>query len=125
MTLRVFETLDSLRGAPFDLPSTLLETAETWEGRGEPWQACHFEKLGREVWTLVALDDRQAVQWRDGERFEGEWRPDRQAVLLEEEAASGLYSLEGRRLPEDPFDDEDEEGGSYEPAFGKKDKLNL
>lgn len=125
MTLRVFETLDSLRAAPFDLPSTLLETAETWEARGEPWQACHFTKLGRETWTLVTPEDRQAVQWRDGERFEGEWRPDRQAVLLEEEDASGLYSLEGRRLPVDPLDDEEEEGGNYSPAFGKQEKLKL
>jgi hypothetical protein len=70
-------------------------------------------------------DDRQALQWRDGERHEGDWVRERQAVRIEEDKAWGLFSLEGRRLPEDPFDDEDEEGGTYAPAFGKKEKLNL
>lgn len=125
MTLRAYESLDSLRAAPFDLPSTLLETAENREARGEPWSVHHFEKMGREVWTLVMPDDRQALQWRDGERYEGDWVRERQAVRIEEDKAWGLFSLEGRRLPEDPFDDEDEEGGTYAPAFGKKEKLNL
>ena len=40
-------------------------------------------------------------------------------LKLEERRTFGLYNLEGRRVPADAFDDDDEEGGSYAPAFGR------
>lgn len=125
MDLRAFTTLDQLRNAPYDLPSTLVETAENQEGRGERWAVFLYERNGREIWTLVMEEDRAAIQWREGEPFHGEWVRERAAVRMDEEPEVGLFSLEGRRLPEDPFNDEDEEGGTYDPAFGKKDKLNI
>jgi hypothetical protein len=118
MAVRAFKTLDQLRSSPFDLPSTLLATAEDREARGEAWSAHHYRKGGRETWTLVLPDEQVAVQWRDGERHSGVWVEERQAVKLEERRAWGLYNLEGRRIPQDAFDDEDEGGGSYTPAFG-------
>ncbi|MFN8011092.1 MAG: hypothetical protein U0P81_06780 [Holophagaceae bacterium] len=120
MGLRTFTTLDQLRSAPFDLPSTLFETAEDREARGEAWSAHHILKGSREIWTLVLPEDAAAIQWRDGERHRGDWIEERQAVKLQERRSWGLYSLEGRLLPADPFDVDDEEGGSYTPAFGKQ-----
>jgi len=120
MGLRIYTTLDQLRNAPFDLPSTLVETAENEEGRGQRWAVYLVDRNGREIWTLVLEEDRAAIQWREGEPYRGDWVRGRGAVRLDEEPEVGLFSLEGRRLPEDPFDDEDEEGGSYAPAFGRK-----
>ena len=121
MALRTFTTLDQLRSAPFDLPSTLGATAEDRAARGDAWAAYHYQKGGREIWTLVLADEKAAMQWRDGERHTGEWVEGRQAVKLEERRAFGLYNLEGRRIPVDAFDDDDEDGGSYAPAFGRRD----
>lgn len=122
MSLRSFTSLDQLRNAPFDLPSTLFEAAEDREARGEAWSVHHLRRGSREIWTLVLPEERAAIQWRDGERYSGDWIEERQAVKLQERRSWGLYSLEGRPLPSDPFDDEEEEGGTYAPAFGKKDK---
>lgn len=119
MALRTFTTLDQLRAAPFDLPSTLAAIAEDREARGDAWAAYHAQEGGRETWTLVLADEKVALQWRDGERHAGLWVEGRQAVKLEERRAFGLYNLEGRLVPADAFDEDDEEGGSYAPAFGR------
>lgn len=119
MALRSFTTLDQLRSAPFDLPSTLAAAAEDLAARGDAWSAHHFRQGGRETWTLVRVDEKAAVQWRDGERHAGAWVEERQAVKLEERRAFGLYNLEGRRVPQNPYDDEEEAGGYDAPAFGK------
>jgi hypothetical protein len=119
VALRSFTTLDQLRSAPFDLPSTLLATAEDRAARGDAWSAHHHRQGGRETWTLVLADEKVAVQWRDGERHSGAWVDERQAVRLEERRAFGLYNLEGRRVPQDPYDDEEEASGYDTPAFGQ------
>lgn len=111
MSVRTYTTLDQLRSAPFDLPSTLMAMAEDREARGDSWAVHYFKRGGTEFWTLVLADERAAVQWRDGERHNGDWVEERQAVKLEERRGWSLYNLEGRRIPADPFDDEDEEGG--------------
>lgn len=109
MTLRTYRLLEQLRSAPFDLPSTLYETAVDRDARGEPWAVHHLRRGAREVWTLVLTEEGTAIQWQDGERHQGQWVAGRSAVKLEESRLWGLYGLDGRLVPQDPFDDEEQE----------------
>lgn len=109
MPLRTFRLLDQLRGAPFNLPSNLYETAVDREARGESWLVHHVRSGAREVWTLVLAEDGEAIQWQDGERHQGRWVAARNAVRIEEGRVWGLYGLDGKQVPMDPYDDEEQE----------------
>lgn len=115
---RIFKDFQTLSHSGLEVPSALLDATEEREERGEAWEVHLCRRSGREFWTLVLLEDGEAVQWQDGEGAAGRWVPDRMAVRLDEEDRKGLYSLEGRPLPEDVWNEEDG-GPDYLPAFGR------
>jgi hypothetical protein len=121
MPLHTFTLAENIWNASFDVPVRLRAILENAIARDERW-ACHlFHRPGSEVWTLITLEDGEVYQWRNNELFRGTWVPDRHAMRYDEGRFSGLYNLEGRKVPSDEADDEELGGDAYKPAFGIRD----
>lgn len=109
MPVRTFRLIDQLRAAPFNLPSTLYETAVDREARGESWLVHHVRTGGREVWTLVLAEEGETIQWQGDDCLQGRWVAVRNAVRIEKSRAWGLLGLDVEPVPADPSDDEEQE----------------
>lgn len=121
MTLRSFQLPEHIWNASFDVPVRLRSILEEAIGRDEKW-ACHlFHRPGNVVWTLVTLEDREVYQWRNNDLFRGTWVAERDAMRYDEGQYSGLYNLEGRKIPQDAADDDEQGSEDYRPAFGIRD----
>ena len=121
MPLHTFHLPEHIWNASFDVPVRLRSILEESIARDEQW-ACHlYHRPGSEVWTLITFVDAEVYQWRNNELFRGTWVPDREAMRYDEGRFSGLYNLEGRKIPSDAADDEELGGDAYKPAFGIRD----
>lgn len=118
MSLRTFHYPEHVFNSSFDVPIGLLAILEETIARDEGWECHLFTSLGNEIWTLITLVDGEAFQWRNDELFRGTWVHDRLSMRYDEGEYSGLYSLEGRKIPEDEFDDEEQWEEEYFPVFG-------
>lgn len=120
MPFRTFQLPEQIWNASFDVPIRLRSVLEEAIARDEKW-ACHlFHRPGSVVWTLITLEYGEVYQWRNNELFRGTWVPDREAMVYDEGRFSGLYNLEGRKIPKDAEDDE-ELGADFRPSFGIRD----
>lgn len=120
MTLKSFQLPEHIWNATFDVPVRLRAILEEAIARDEKWLCFLFHRPGHLVWTLVTLEDREVYQWRNNELFKGTWVPDREAFRYDEGRFSGLYNLEGKKIPDDAADDEDQQD-NYRPSFGIRD----
>lgn len=123
MTFRTFILPEHIWNSSYDVPIRLLDILEEAIERDEPW-ACHlFEEPGKEVWTLITLENGEVYQWRNQELFQGTWVPGRQAMRYDEGEYSGLFNLEGRKIPEDEAEEDELAQEDYYPIFGDQRKV--
>jgi hypothetical protein len=120
MPLIRYKDRELIRVSRFTAPPGLAVELALLERRGQRWVVYLFHSPGAVdgIWTLVLQEERIARQWHGRMAMEGKWVADREAVLLNEEGFEGLFNLEGRKIPKDVFDDEDE-GGDVHPAVGR------
>lgn len=121
MTLRTFLLPEHIWNCSFNVPMLLRSILEEAIARDEKW-ACHlFHRPGSEVWTLITFADGEVCQWRNNELFRGTWVPDREAMRYDEGQYSGLFNLEGRKLPQDEFEDDNLAEEDHSSAFNIRD----